>query len=199
MNEELAEFLHQNHVGSGKIARLDSLGAETMEDAWNLASPADLVWGVTRPGVMSPEQRRKFLVFVLESIEDKLTDARSKNILDKLRAKSPITEADAAAARAAAEEAAEAAADAASWASWAAAAAEAADAARAAARAAADAAADAGAADAAAWAAAWAAWAAADAAAEAAVDATAAADATTRENQARWIRTNFRLEDLQTN
>ena len=173
MNEELTEFLRRNCACSGGIARLDSLGAETLEDAWEKASPADLVWGVTRPGVMSPEQRRQFLVFVLESIEDKLTDPRSKNILEKLRTNSPITEAeawaaaDASAARAAsaataAPDAAEWAADAAEWAAWAADAAE------------------------------WAAGAAADAAAR-------AAEVAAREKQARWIRTNFKLEDLQTN
>ena len=162
MNEELAEFLHQNRACSGGIARLSFLGAETLEDAWKLASPEDLVWGVTRPGVISPEQRRKFLVFVLGSIEDKLTDPRSKNILEKLRTNSPITEddADAAADAAADAEAAEADANAA-----------------------------------AAWAAAWAAEADANAAAAWAAD--AAADA--REQQARWIRTNFKLADLHTN
>ena len=209
MNEELTDFLNR-HDGacSGGIARLDSLGAETLEDAWEKASPADLVWAVTRPGVMSPEQRRQFLVFVLESIEDKLTDARSKNILEKLRTNSPITEAEAWSADAA---------DAAAASSWAAAA-------DAAAVAVADADADARArvaradadADAAA-AAAWSAWSAsladadaraADAADAAAADASweaaaraarAQADAAAREKQARWIRTNFRLEDLQTN
>jgi ribosomal protein L12E/L44/L45/RPP1/RPP2 len=110
MNEELTEFLHRNGACSGGIARLDSLGAETLEDAWEKAAPADLVWAVTRPGVMSPEQRRQFLVFVLESIEDKLTDPRSKNILTKLRTKSPITEAAADAAARAADAAARAAA-----------------------------------------------------------------------------------------
>ena len=177
MNEELTDFLNR-HDGacSGGIARLDSLGAETLEDAWEKASPADLVWAVTRPGVMSPEQRRQFLVFVLGSIEDKLTDPRSKNILEKLRTNEPITAADAARAAAAEARAAWAAADAA-------------DAARAAAEAAADAA--------------WAA--AADAAAARAEDASwaswaaeRAAQADAREQQARWIRTNFRLADLRT-
>ena len=121
MNEELAEFLHQNRACSGGIARLSFLGAETLEQAWEKAAPADLVWGVTRQGVMSPEQRRLFLVFVLESIEDKLTDKRSKGILDKLRTKSPITAADKDAAWAAAQAsalaaAAQAAARAAAWA-----------------------------------------------------------------------------------
>ena len=178
MNEELAEFLHQNRACSGGIARLSFLGAETLEQAWEKAAPADLVWGVTRPGVMSPEQRRQFLVFVLESIEDKLTDPRSKNILEKLRTNSPLTEADARAAyaAAAAAEAAEAAAARAA-ARAARAAAEAAYAARAAAEAAADAA----------WAAAAAAWAAAE------------ADAAAREKQARWIRKNFALSDLHIN
>ena len=164
MNEELAEFLHQNRACSGGIDRLSFLGAETLEQAWEKAAPADLVWGVTRPGVMSPEQRRQFLVMVLSSIEDKLTDPRSKNILEKLRTNEPRTAADA--ARAAAAEAR---------AAWAAA--EAADAARAAAEAAADAA-----------------WAAAADAAARAADVSAA-----REQQARWIRKNFALSDLNIN
>jgi len=175
MNEELTEFLHRNGACSGGIARLDSLGAETLEDAWEKASPADLVWAVTRPGVMSPEQRRLFLVFVLGAIEDKLTDPRSKNILTKLRTNSQIT----------AEEASVAADASASWAAASRAAAEAASAARSAADAAYAAwAAAADAADAAAWAEEAAAW-------EAAVNA--------REAQAKWIRDNFTISDLNIN
>ena len=182
MNKELAEFLHQNRACSGGIARLSFLGAETLEQAWEKAAPADLVWGVTRPGVMSPEQRRQFLVMVLSSIEDKLTDPRSKNILEKLRTKSPITRADAEAA------------DAAAWAADAAAAA--------------DDAAEAYAADAASWAAddarasaSWAAEAAAYASWAASADTYAEEEAEeeAREQQARWIRTNLKLADLRTN
>ena len=151
--------MRRNCACADDIDRLEALGAETLADAWEKASPADLVWIVTRPGVMDAEQRRQFLVFVLESIEDKLTDPRSKNILDKLRANSPITKADKKAALAAL-------ATDASWAaSWAAA-------------------------DAAAQAAAAAAWDAALAAYDAA-DAAAA-----REAQARWLRNNFVLTDL---
>jgi hypothetical protein len=43
---------------------------------------------------MNPEQRRLFLVMVLESVEDKLTDPRSLNILTKLRTNEPITDED---------------------------------------------------------------------------------------------------------
>ena len=100
---KLTDFLNRNDANSGIVARLNSLGAETLADAWAMAAPEDLVWGVTRPGVISPEQRRLFLMMVLESIEDKLTDPRSKNILDKLRTNSPITRADAEDAYAAAE------------------------------------------------------------------------------------------------
>lgn len=153
MNTELTDFLRRNRACGGGILRLENLGAETLADAWDKASPKDLVWGVTRPGVMDAEQRRQFLVFVLSSIEDKLTDARSKNILDKLRTKSPITDADAADA-AYADAAYAAYADAAAWAA-----------------------------------------SAAYAAAESWVAASAAA---VREQQARWIRTNFRLADLRT-
>ena len=205
MNTELTEFLRCHNASSDLVARLEALGIETLTDAWNKTMPKDLIWIVTRPGVMSSEQRRKFLGFILGSIKDKLTDPRSKNILDKLRTNSPITDADVRAADAevwaatatarsadaeedvaayAAPEAAEAyaeAADLAARATWAA--------------------------EAAAWAAeaawsacvadaAWAADAAADAAAEAAY-AAEAADA--REKQAAWIRTNFKLADLHTN
>jgi len=100
MNTELENFLRRNEACSDMITRLAALGAETLTDAWDKASPADLVWIVTRPGVMDAEQRRKFLVMVLEAIEDKLIDQRSKNILTKLRTKEPITDKDAAAARA---------------------------------------------------------------------------------------------------
>jgi len=50
----------------------------------------------------APEQCRLFLVMVLESIEFKLVDHRSLNILTKLRTNKPITDEDRAAARAAA-------------------------------------------------------------------------------------------------
>lgn len=186
MNKELTDFLNRHDANSGIVARLNSLGAETLADAWDKASPKDLVWGVTRPGVMSAEQRRLFLMMVLESIEDKLTDPRSKNILDKLRTKSPITRADAEDAYAAADAEASWAASwaAASWAaSWEAAADAAAYAAAAARAAQADAAAS------------WAAEAYA-AAAERAAQADAAAS---REAQARWIRDNFSLTDLNIN
>ena len=173
MNTELENFLQRNGACADGIARLEALGAETLADAWDKASPTDLVWAVTRPGVMSPEQRRQFLVMVLSSIEDKLTDTRSKNILDKLRTNSPITDNDKKAAWDA-----EAAAYVYAVEAWA----DAAAAARAAALAAAAARAAALAAEA---------WADAAAAAE--------ADAAAREKQARWIRTNLKLADLRTN
>lgn len=97
MNEELAEFLRRNRACTGGIRRLENLSAETLADAWKWASSTDLVWAVTRPGVMSADQRRRFLAeAVLAPIEHLLTDERSKNILQKLRANSPIAEADAA-------------------------------------------------------------------------------------------------------
>ena len=162
---KLTEFLDRNHACSEGLSRLAATGATTPEEAWIRADERDLVWAVTRPGVMSADQRRRFLAeAVLAPIEHLLTDERSKNILDKLRTNSPITAADA--ARAAAAEAR---------AAWAAA--EAADAARAAAEAAADAA-----------------WAAAADAAARAADVSAA-----REQQARWIRKNFALSDLNIN
>jgi len=181
MNSKLENFLRRNCACADDIDRLEALGAETLADAWEKASPADLVWIVTRPGVMDAEQRRQFLVFVLESIEDKLTDPRSKNILDKLRANSPITKADKKAALAAL-------ATDASWAASWAAAEDAAAAARAAY------AADADAADAACSAAD-----ASDAAADAAAAAADAARKAAREQQAQWIRTNFALSDLHIN
>jgi len=168
-DENLQNFLDRNNASSDGIKRLQHLGVETLEQAWNKASDEDMIWAVARPGVMSAEQKRLFLVMVLSSIEDKLTDPRSLCILTKLRTNKPITKEDRAAA------AADAAAEAAS-AAYAAAAAEAADAA-----------------DAASWAAASRATAAAEAAARA-----EEADATAREAQAKWVRENLKLRDLNT-
>ena len=179
MTDKLTSFLTRNHASREVLSRLAATGAATPEETWARANARDLVWAVTRPGVMSDDQRRRFLSeAVLAPIEHLLTDERSKNILQKLRTNEPITAAD----RWAASQAAEAAADAyASWAaSWAAA-------------------------DAASWAAAswaWAAasWAAASQAAAAvakAEDADAYASwAAAREAQARWLRNNFVLTDL---
>ena len=97
-DEKLQKFLNANKVCLGGITRLRDVGVETLEQAWDKASDEDLIWAVTRPGVMNPEQRRLFLVMVLESIEYKLTDPRSKNILEKLRTNEPITDEDLAAA-----------------------------------------------------------------------------------------------------
>ena len=179
MTDKLKEFLTRNGACIEVLARLDATGATTPEEAFERANARDLVWAVTRPGVMSDDQRRRFLSeAVLAPIEHLLTDERSKNILQKLRTNEPITAAD----RWAASQAAAAAADAyASWAaSWAAA----------------DAASWA-AADAASWAAA--SWAAASQAAAAVAedaDASWASWAAAREAQARWLRNNFVLTDL---
>ena len=117
--QKLQDFLDRNEACSDGIERLQSVGVETLEQAWDKASDEDLVWAVTRPGVMNPEQRRQFLVMILSSIEDKLTDPRSKNILTKLRSNEPITDEDRAAAWAATAAAAWAA-EAATWeATWA--------------------------------------------------------------------------------
>ena len=189
--DKLTSFLTRHNACIEGLSRLAATGAATPEEAWARADARDLVWAVTCPGVMSSDQRRRFLAeAVLTPIEHLLTDERSKNILQKLRTNEPITAASsraAAAAEAAADEyaswaAAAAAADAASWAaSWAAAswaaAADAADAARADAEADAEAAAD----------------------AEADADASWASWAAAREAQAKWIRDNFALSDLNIN
>ena len=169
--DKLTSFLTRNHASREVLSRLAATGAATPEETWARANARDLVWAVTRPGVMSDDQRRRFLSeAVLAPIEHLLTDERSKNILQKLRTNEPITAAD----RWAASQAAEAAEDAdASWAaSWAAA-------------------------DAASWAAA--SWAAASQAAAAVAedaDASWASWAAAREAQARWLRNNFVLTDL---
>ena len=212
---KLTEFLDRNDACREGLSRLAATGAATPDEAWERADARDLVWAVTRPGVMSSDQRRRFLAeAVLAPIEHLLTDERSKNILQKLRTNERVTQEDKDAAQAAARAAA------ASWAAEAYAAdAEAAAAASwAAAYRAVDAAADAAcsAADAAyaeadaSWAAAYAAAssaedaadaaradAAADAAEEAAYAAADAADA--RDAQARWIRENFALSYLNIN
>ena len=78
---------------------------------WYQYSDEELLLAITRPGVMNPEQVRLFLIMVLESVEDKLTDPRSLNILTKLRTNKPITDEDRVAAREATR-----ATDAAAWA-----------------------------------------------------------------------------------
>ena len=185
-DEKLQKFLNTNEVCLGGITRLQDVGAETLEEAWDKASDEDLIWAVTRPGVMNPEQRRLFLVMVLESIEYKLTDPRSKNILEKLRTNEPITDEDLAAAWDASNFARVVSdfSDAASDAAWAAA-----RTVRAAARTVRAAARDV-------VKAARAMWAASDAVRAAGFDgASAAAWAA----QAKWVRENFKLCDLRTN
>ena len=119
---KLQNFLNKNGACLGGITRLQDIGVETLEQAWDRASDKDLIWAVTQRGVMNPEQRRLFLVMVLSSIEDKLTDRRSKNILEKLRTNEVITNEDQAAASDAMSDAAWAAAMAAAMAAaWAAA------------------------------------------------------------------------------
>ena len=92
---KLKEFLTRNHACSEVLDRLAATGAKTLEEAWARADARDLVWAVTRPGVMSEEQRRRFLAeAILAPVEDQLTDERSKNILQKLRTNERITDAD---------------------------------------------------------------------------------------------------------
>ena len=190
MNHELTSFLTRHRACTEGLSRLAVTGSATPEEAWERADASDLIWAVTRPVVMSKMQRRKFLSeAVLAPIEHLLTDERSLIILRKLRTNERVTQEDKDASRAAYAADAAAAADAA-WAAADAAACSAAD----------DALADA------AWASAYesaraascaapdapeaAAWAAADA---------AAAYAAAREAQARWIRENFALSDLNIN
>ena len=103
MDAELKNFLTRIYAGPEVLDRLATTGAKTLEEAWARADARDLIWAVTRPGVMSPEQRRKFLAeAVLAPIEHLLTDERSKNILQKLRTNEQITQDDKNAADAAA-------------------------------------------------------------------------------------------------
>jgi len=100
-NKKLQKFLNANEACLGGITRLQDIGVETLEQAWDKASDDDLIWAITRPSVMNQEQCRLFLIMVLSSIEDKLTNRRSKNILEKLRTNKVITNEDQDTARAA--------------------------------------------------------------------------------------------------
>ena len=187
MTDKLMAFLTRNRACHEGLDRLAATGAKTPDEAWARADARDLVWAVTRPGVMSDDQRRRFLaVAVLAPVEHLFIDERSKNILQKLRTNEQITDADKLSAADAAVAAADAAADAAAEP-----AASAAYAAWAAAQAAVDAA--------------YAAWAAEDAAADAvaaaedASEAAAQAASAARNAQARWIRENIKLSDLHIN
>jgi hypothetical protein len=116
-DEKLQKFLFYNDASRELFSRLNAAEVFTIEDAWNKASDEDLIWVVTRPGVMNPDQRRLFLIMILSSIEGQLTDPRSKNILTKLRTNEKITDDDKeAAARAAIDNAN--AAKKGMWASW---------------------------------------------------------------------------------
>ena len=119
-DEKLQKFLSYNDASRELFSRLKVAKVFTIEDAWNKASDEDLIWVVTRPGVMNPDQRRLFLIMILSSIEGQLTDPRSKNILTKLRTNEKITDDDKEAAARAAFDTANAAKKV-MWASWAAA------------------------------------------------------------------------------
>jgi len=54
-------FLTRNRVCSDGLDRLAATGAKTPEEAFERADASDLVWAVTRPGVMGSDQRRRFL------------------------------------------------------------------------------------------------------------------------------------------
>ena len=171
MTDKLKGFLTRHDACRDGLSRLAATGAATPEEAWARADARDLVWAVTRPGVMSSDQRRRFLAeAVLAPVEHLLTDERSKNILQKLRTNEQITDADRLSAAEAAADADDAADDAAD--------------------------ADAAYAAYAAWAAAACAASRAAAAADAAADAARAASSAARNAQARWIRDNFALTDL---
>ena len=176
MNHELTSFLTRHRACTEGLSRLAVTGSATPEEAWERADASDLIWAVTRPGVMSKMQRRKFLSeAVLAPIEHLLTDERSLIILRKLRTNERVTQEDKDASRAASQAASQAASKAASKAAYAAASWEVWAAAC-------------SAADAASWArAAW------SAASQAAVYASA------RGAQAKWIRDNFALSDLNIN
>ena len=173
MADKLKEFLTRNDACIEVLARLAATGAATPEEAFERADDRDLVWAVTRPGVMSADQRRRFLSeAVLAPIEHLLTDARLLNILQKLRANEQITDADRLSAAYAAAADASDASYAAARAAWSAA------------QAAAERAAQADA--------------AASREASAAEYAADAADAA-RAAQAKWIRENIKLSDLHIN
>ena len=171
MNHELTSFLTRHRACTEGLSRLAVTGSATPEEAWERADASDLIWAVTRPGVMSKMQRRKFLSeAVLAPIEHLLTDERSLIILRKLRTNERVTQEDKDASRAASRAASQAASKAASKAAYAAAS--------------------------------WEVWAAACSAAEAASWAAAsqaAVYASARGAQAKWIRDNFALSDLNIN
>ena len=95
MTDKLMAFLTRNRACHEGLDRLAATGAKTPDEAWARADARDLVWAVTRPGVMSDDQRRRFLaVAVLAPVEHLFIDERSKNILQKLRTNEQIPDAD---------------------------------------------------------------------------------------------------------
>jgi hypothetical protein len=135
----------------------------TIKEVWEKAKPDWLLWGATRPSVLTDKELRLFAVFCARQVQHLMTDPRSIAAIDVAEryAKGEASDNELAAARDAAREAAgvagvaKTAARGAAWAAWAAA-----------------------------WAAAgatWATWAAA---------VVEAARATALESQAAWLREN---------
>jgi len=98
-NSELSNFLLFHNAKGSFYDRLESLDVETLAQAIEALKSnsddidperSDLIWVVTQQEVMSPENRRSFLLLTLSSIEDKLTDA-IKNTLIKIRSDEPIS------------------------------------------------------------------------------------------------------------
>ena len=79
MADKLTSFLTRHNACIDVLARLAATGAATPEETFERADDRDLVWAVTRPGVMSADQRRRFLSeAVLAPIEHLLTDELSE-------------------------------------------------------------------------------------------------------------------------
>ena len=174
MDKKLKVWLKAHDACESGIKRLRALHIMNMQDAYNKACPEDLIWAITREGVLTQWQCVQFALFCMQQIKNELTDERSKAVIPALEgwlngtvSQKKMKKISRAAADAAADvAAADAAADAAAYA-----AADAADAAAAAADA-----------DDAAY-----------AAAHAAVYAAADDDA---KNKAEWIRNNIPFKSL---
>ena len=83
-DEKVQKFLSYNDASRELFSRLNAANVITIEDAWNKASDEDLIWIITRPGVMNSDQIRCFLYGILNLIDKEMIDESSKKILTKI-------------------------------------------------------------------------------------------------------------------
>ena len=84
MNRELRKWLVAHDACKQGLDRMHALHVTDMQDAYNRASPNDLIWAVTQPGVMTQRQCVQFALFCVRQVEPMLMDERSRAVIPAL-------------------------------------------------------------------------------------------------------------------